>query len=503
MIMPSQYISNVTKDYIDKKDLLEKNYSDLLKKKNIWIDNSTDPYERLGWIDSSKNINETLLASKKVLKNLVSKKPSDIVFIGMGGSIQTGKAISQIFGPKKGIDLYFIDTTNPLTIDKIANKININSTYYIVMSKSGGTLETECIRDFFINLLKNKKIEDFGKYFISLTDKGTSLESFSKDNNFAANLTTPSTIGGRFSSSTYYGIIPSLLTNIKEKQIEESFSSHYDEHTKQSAIKLAHFINNSFDINNHFKIVIPKELSEFGTWIEQLLAESSGKNGKGIIPVLIESNNNINNELSCIVNISNSKIDTLSSNFYINLNRGFIFRDMMIWKLAVSICCKYIDVFPFDEPDVKISKVNTQAIINNETSLNKINLPENSSNFLEIINNNIEKDIIFINSFLPEEEPYKKYIKDLKEIASKSNNQIIITGYGPRYLHSTGQLQKGGPRNICIIYVYLDLNEQFRNKTLYRDLADTFKAQILGDFTANLETLDSVYFFSIENKLLI
>ncbi len=501
-MIPSQYILTSINDYSNKNDSLEKSYSDLLKKKNIWVNNPTNPYERLGWIDSSKNINKTLSSSKKVLQILLSKKPTDIVFIGMGGSIQTGKAISQIFGSKNKINLYFIDTTNPLTINNIVNKININSTYYFVMSKSGNTLETECIRDFFINLLKNNEIESFGKYFISLTDKGTGLESFSKDNNFIANITTPLNVGGRFSSSTYYGVIPALLTNIKEEKIEGSFSSHYAEHIKESALKLSHFIINSFDENNHIKIVIPEELSEFGIWIEQLLAESSGKNGKGIIPVLVESNHKINHESSCIIiSKSNVQKSTLPSNFYINLNQDFIFRDMLIWQLAISICCKHIKVFPFDEPDVKKSKINTLSILNRKTDIGKLSLPEISTSFLKVINSNKDRDVIFINAFLPEEERYKQYIKELNNKITKVKNQNVISGYGPRYLHSTGQLQKGGPRNICLIYVYLDLNEQFINKKLYRDLADTYKAQILGDFNANFETLDSVYFFNIENKL--
>ena len=501
-MIPSQYILTDTKSYADKKSLLDKNYSDLLKKKNIWINNPTSPNERLGWIDSAKNINKTLKSSTKVLKKLLSKNPTDIVFIGMGGSIQTGKSISQIFGPKKEINLYFIDTTNPLTINKIVNKININTTYYFVMSKSGSTLETECIRDFFINLLKENEIESFGKYFISLTDKGTRLESFSKENNFLANITTPMTVGGRFSSSTYYGIIPALLTNIKEQEIEESFSSDYSDFIKESALKLSHFIINSFDENNHIKIVIPEELSEFGIWIEQLLAESSGKNGKGIIPVLVESNHKISQESSCII-ISNSNIqkDIFPSNFYINLTQNFIFRDMMIWQLATSICCKHIKVFPFDEPDVKKSKNNTLSILKGKSDIRNLCLPESSTNFLEIINMNKDKDTIFINAFLPEEEPYKQYVKELNKKATNVKNQNVISGYGPRYLHSTGQLQKGGPRKICLIYVYLDLNEQFMDKVLYRGLADTFKSQILGDYSANFEALDSVYFLNLENKL--
>ena len=460
----------------------------ILNKEDIWIKNSLPAIERLGWIEFNNVIESSLNDCSSVLKEI---KSDFIIFIGMGGSIQTGKVIKELNNSKK---ILFIDSTHPLEVKKIYKKIILEKCTFIIMSKSGSTLETEKVMNFYINQMKINNIRNFEKKFIAITDKGTKLEKFALKSNFLKVITTPENIGGRFSSSTAFGVMPFLLAS--EKNIEK-YEFDMDEIIKKSSILSACLIHeiekNSF---NKICFKISNNLSQLGIWLEQLISESSGKGNKGVTPII--SNLKDKNSEIKICNIRNE--DEILLN--IRINNEDILKDMFIWQIAISFICKRIKVFPFDEPDVQSAKLNTMNLLKSKKDIHLEAMQIENQSFSEIIKNNLNNEILYINLYLSETENLNRELQKFKLKIKENKNISSISGYGPRYLHSVGQLQKGGPKNIWSIFIY-DKEEfgSINEDKEYDELKKIFKAQLIGDFFALKDKGINTYLLNIDTKL--
>ncbi|MFL2677079.1 MAG: hypothetical protein ACJ0HA_01280 [Dehalococcoidia bacterium] len=485
----SEYLLNSSTNLNDEK--LSDEIISIFEKKDIWVNGPFPAKERLGWIDFAKVIN---LSQKKCSSSLNKINFENIIFIGMGGSIQTGKVLKQLH-PNKSI--LFLDSTNPSEVIKVSRKINNKKNIFIIMSKSGSTIETNAIMNFFINQMKKKYTEDFGKHFIAITDKGTDLEIFAQKYKFLKIITTERDIGGRFSSSTSFGLMPYYA--LKKGELKK-ISNSVDEALQKSKI-LSNALTNEIKKNNSNKIniKISDNISEMGIWLEQLIAESSGKNNKGVTPIV----SNLPNSKSLIQIFSNKNYENGKNEKLLNIKiaKDNIFEDMYIWQIAILILCKKINVFPFDEPDVKNSKINTMKIIKSKKNKPSSDMPFFNKNISEIFDKNLTKDVLYLNLYTPENKNLKKSLKDFKIHLKLSKNINSISSFGPRYLHSIGQLQKGGPKNIWAIFFYdLKENNIFDAKNEYNELRDTFNSQMLGDYFALKEEGIESYLININSK---
>ena len=183
-----------------------------------------------------------------------------------------------------------------------------------------------------------------------------------------------------------------------------------------------------------------------GTWLEQLIAESSGKNNKGVTPVI----SNLPDSGSMIeIFLENGKSSDVNEKLItIKVNKENIFEDMFIWQISTLMLCKEINVFPFDEPDVKSSKLNTLNILQSKKNISALDMPFANQNISEIFNNNSKKEILYLNLFTEESDHMKNSLKVFKKYLRLFKKINCISSFGPRYLHSIGQLQKGGPKKI-------------------------------------------------------
>tara|TARA_B100000941_G_C28497706_1_gene552025 strand:+ start:133 stop:1638 length:1506 start_codon:yes stop_codon:yes gene_type:complete len=484
----STYKLNSIVKKIDEKNLSD--ISDVLNKKNIWIKHSLSFAERIGWIDFNKVAQSSQDECSKTIKNLESKK---FVFIGMGGSIQTGKVLSQILNEN---NMLFIDSTNPIEIKSITDKLNLRECIFVIMSKTGTTLETIKLMHFFIKKIKAIKFNNFGQNFIAITDKGTDLEKFALKNNFFKVLISQKNIGGRFSSSTFYGMFPYCL--IKKKLIRK-FNLDPDEiNEKCSLILNALFASINGSNFKKINIKISRDYSEMGIWLEQLISESSGKENKGVSPII----SFIENEKSTL------KIFTTPDNkgnqeevLSIKLTKDTILEDMYFWQLSIVILCKKINVYPFDEPDVQSSKLNTIKILKEGKKNIKVGSQFLSSKFSKLLDSNKEKDLLYINLYIQEKKELKDKVENLKLLIKKTLNIDSITGFGPRYLHSVGQLQKGGPKNIWVLFLYDENIEKIiTNNDGISELKDIYCSQLLGDLMALKSKDVNTYLININSK---
>tara|TARA_Y100000590_G_scaffold456423_1_gene607008 strand:- start:991 stop:2526 length:1536 start_codon:yes stop_codon:yes gene_type:complete len=480
---------------------IEKDLFRLHGSKNIWIEHSLSYQERLGWVETPTLIEESIKLCKNAFDRAVSHlNPSSVVFIGMGGSIQTGKVLNQI-SLKSKYQLIFLDSTNPKDVSSVREKIDILKTLFVFMSKSGTTLETNKLMNFFTKELTQKGKFDFGDRFIVLTDAKNSLEKFALKNNFFQIINTPKNIGGRFSSATAFGIFPATFMN----EILTSFKNNYlwdsNQVIKKCSLLTSILIDSYENHNGILNLKIPEEISQMGIWLEQIIAESTGKDGKGITPII---NNYI--DIGCPKILINSKdqkkyTSTRADELVISFDKNTIFEDMFIWQASISILCKHMSIFPFDEPDVERSKLNTKNILKKYKDMRKVTIPYSRSDINNMINENETNRILYINLYINETKNINTSLNKLKEKLSSYHGIKVVAGFGPRYLHSVGQLQKGGPKDVWSIFFYDEnLINSYSKKNNYKDLSDTFKAQMLGDLDALKDLEINTYLVNIDSN---
>ena len=480
---------------------IKEDFDSLMSYKNIWIDNPISYKDRLGWLEISAIINKSIELCKDAFDKVSTEfNPSSVVFAGMGGSIQTGKVLNQISLDNK-YQLLFIDSTNPNDINFAREKIDLLNTIFIFMSKSGTTLETNKIMSFFIKELALEGESNFGNRFIALTDTGTPLGKFAREKKFLKVLDTPANIGGRFSSSTPFGVFPATFMKGILTPLENNYFWDLDG-IREKCLALTSILKNSYDnYDGILYLNIPEEINQMGIWLEQIIAETTGKNGNGIIPI-INSESTIKYPNILINNESARKIKSHNvDELIIDLDKNTIFEDMFIWQASISILCKYMSVFPFDEPDVEKSKKNTENLLEKHEDIQNMAISYSDTDINNMISENKTNKVLYINLYLKETKKINDSLNKLKEKLYLSYGINTVTGFGPRYLHSIGQLQKGGSKDVWSIFFYDEsLISHYIEKNNYKDLSDIFKAQMLGDFNALKELEINAYLVNIDSN---
>ena len=185
----------------------------------------------------------------------------------------------------------------------------------------------------------------------------------------------------------------------------------------------------------------------------------------------------------------------------IELNENTILEDMYLWQIGIVILCTEINVYPFDEPDVQSSKLNTLNILNGSEKINDLDILVSSNKFSELLNSNKKKDLLYLNLYIHEREGVKDKVEDLKSLVKETSDIDLIAGFGPRYLHSIGQLQKGGPKNIWAVFLF-DKNFAELNTmdSEFSELTNIYYSQLLGDLFALKAKNINTYLVNIDSK---
>ncbi|MGC8733952.1 MAG: hypothetical protein ACP5RD_02785 [bacterium] len=429
----------------------------ILKKDiTVWIKDE-EIENRIDWIDL--NINQVIQNIENNLKNY--KEFDNYVLLGMGGSSLSSLAYSKIL-PNNN-KLIVIDTVNPDYINKIEQKINNKKNLFIVSSKSGTTIETDTLfRYFFEKYFNNNN-------FIFITDKNSSLDLEIKNNYKNLLIINPNeNIGGRYSAFTEFGLVPAYLINIDLQNLPNIINQ-----TKENIYNLIDYelFNNLISKinNNYFEIVFRyniENLKYLGYWLEQLIAESTGKNNKGVLPIIYPNDYKYNLNENTLKEYNLDEIDN-------------IFSYMYLWFIQTALIASFIKVNPFNQPDVKLSKDTTNEILKNKTNYNIKDYyikDLDKNKIIDFIHQNLNENIKYISiQFYGDYED----INEIEELRRELINEFklaTLLSLGPRYLHSIGQLYKGGPKKGLFIQI---LNYP---KTIISDkLNDLFIYQALGD----------------------
>lgn len=483
---------------------------------------------RLGWLDVDDFINradEIIYFAKEIKK----EKFKYVVLLGMGGSSLCPEVARETFGSKQGFPkLLMLDNTDPAAVKNVESQVDLSKTLFIVASKSGTTTETLSFDHYFFNLLTDKGIKNPGRQFVTITDDNTSLQDEAKERKFRKVFTNPDDYGGRYSALSYFGLVPMALIGINIKEILHNAhqmginSGPFIPSDSNPGISLGTVLGMNARLGrDKVTFVLSRSINAFGYWVEQLIAESTGKEGNGILPVEGEDlgKPEVYSNDRVFVYMHAGKDDKQKDERKLNIlqktshpvikidlkNKLALGAEFFRWELATATAGRIINVNPFNEPNVSESKKNSKDLLNEwkKTKSFDVGEPIVSQNISIFYNSGADwvpkgKGMsAFLNSFVklaksPDYLALLAYFlqtpqrqKLLQSIRMKLRNKLKVAttlGYGPRYMHSTGQLHKGGPNNGVFIMFTYDAIDDLPIPGEDYGFATLQKAQALGDF---------------------
>jgi hypothetical protein len=377
----------------------------------------------------------------------------------MGGSSLAPEVLRRSFG----VDWFHVlDTTHPQAIRALEAELDLERTLFVSSSKSGSTLETRSHTDYFW-----EKSGKRGDMFCAITDPGSELEHLARERGFRAVFSGEPSIGGRYSALSPFGIVPAVLMGADAAQILERAQEMREACRSGEG-------NPGYELGSRFgegwregrdKICIGEAPGDFGLWAEQLIAESTGKHGKGLVPAPGESPEGADRQ---------GATPELPDPYALGAE---FFR----WEFAIAVAGTYLEINPFDQPDVQAAKDKTNEVLatGEEPDLE----PEGSVD--ELLGQAQEGDYFCIQAFVePGAEAEAELDRVIADVHSRSD-LVVTHGYGPRYMHSTGQLHKGGPNTGLFLQVIDDQGDELPIPGKPFGFRRLIRAQAAGD----LETL--------------
>ena len=416
----------------------------------IWAHDSTvwtgtDEGHWLGWLDEPSRMLERI--------DELEALPGDfeqVVLLGMGGSSLAPEVIRRTFGAN---GLHVLDTTHPSAIRRLEEQLELDRTLFVAASKSGRTLETRSQLDYFLDRGAGA--------FAAITDPGSELEQFANEREFLWVVNGEPTIGGRYSALSPFGIVPAVLIDVDARVLLERAETmagwcRLGEENPgfQFGLELGENWTEGRD-----KVCIDETPGGFGLWAEQLLAESTGKEGKGLVPALGESAEGGSDRQHGAVRLDDPY----------DLGAEFV-----RWEFATAVVGSILGINPFNQPDVQAAKDKTSSLLSQGTGPE----PGPEGSLDELLAEAGPPQYIAIQAFIdPERE------SDLDPLVTRARETgcVVTKGLGPRYLHSTGQLHKGGPNSVLAIQVVDDFGEELAIPGKDFGFRQLIAAQAAGD----------------------
>lgn len=441
---------------------------------------------RLGWVEVAGQAPAPVAAAHETAARF--EDADDVVLLGMGGSSLASLVISSVIGGSRR--LHVLDTVAPRTIASTIEAIDPARTVYVVASKSGGTIEPNVLYAIFRAHADAQLGEAAGERFVAITDPGTSLALLAEEAGFATCISAPADVGGRFSALTAFGLVPAALIGVDvDRLIERGSASETecaDAYDSNPAVELASFISDAQAGGaDKLTIVADERLRSFGLWVEQLVAESLGKDSQGVVPVveLADAPSGYGSDRALVVMRLTG--DTRLAD-YAQSQRGrhpvyeIVFDDaydvaeeFVRFEHAIALVGALLDVNPFNEPNVSEAKAATTAVLEKRQSASQPTLAVDdiaitfagaladpghaersaATAIGHALASLRPRDYVAILGFLPDDPDLLAPLHEATAALSSSLGNAVCLEIGPRYLHSTGQLHKGGPDNGVFIMV--------------------------------------------------
>jgi glucose-6-phosphate isomerase len=479
---------------------------------------------RLGWLDVGTTMPQHLDRIATLADSVRAESLHAVYLLGMGGSSLCAEVIRAVHGISRGYpQLIVLDTSDERTLNEAVAHLDPARSLFLVASKSGGTLEVVSMERFFWAKMTNALGDAAGRHFVAITDEGTALQSIAMARGYRDTFLNPSDIGGRFSALSLFGLIPAALAGTASRLLSPgtTMAEGCREETHANAgLELGAYIGAAAQSGrDKLTLFLPPSLETLGSWIEQLVAESTGKNGKGVLPVVDEplgrpedygqdrafvvfASDRDGPDPQAVATLQKAGLPMLRLTTRLDGLGTEFFR----WEFATAVAGAALGVNPFDEPNVAEAKAKTKSLL--ELYLSQGRLPDEpplaSDEMVDVftrgyggtspaavvraaIDSLKPGDYAAFLSYLPASAATTEAINGVR-VAIRAHTRVATTlGVGPRYLHSTGQYHKGGP-NTALAFV---ITAEDQTSTEIPGTGYTFailkRAQALGD----VETLEA------------
>lgn len=388
----------------------------LARDTTLWPDGNVAA-NRLGWVDVARRMRDEAADLTSWAATIDADK---VVLLGMGGSSLGPEVLRAAVGSDR---LVVLDTTEPETVAKV----DADDAFFLVSSKSGATLEVNALFAHFWDRAPD------GRRFAAVTDPGTALDELAVDAGFARVFRNPPDIGGRYSVLSYFGLVPAALVGVDITGLCER-AVDVDGH---AAVELGTAMGEAARSGrDKVTVVAPSRFAAFGLWVEQLIAESTGKRGAGCIPV------------------PTTEVETGDDRHVVALEIDDVLdlgEEFQRWEIATAVAGHVLGIDPFDEPNVSESKENTARVLDS--------LPLDAPTYDDpaTVGRWLQEqvrpgDYVSLQAYLPygHDDTLEQVRRGLRD---GLGGMAVTAGYGPRFLHSTGQLHKGGPNTVAAVQV--------------------------------------------------
>ena len=470
---------------------------------SLWSLSDDDVAAGLGWLHCVDWLQPRVAELQNWAATVAqSRRYERAILIGMGGSSLAAMVFASLFPPASGYPpLTVLDSTDPDAITRVIADGDLRNCLFIVAGKSGGTVETADLFSFFYARLKSQ-CDDPQTRFVIITDNDSALHKQAQALQIRAFI-NPSDIGGRYSALSYFGLLPAALLGIDVGEILSRASTFCaltksDDATKNPALALGNFLGkNARDGRDKLLLRLPKKFAVFGLWIEQLIAESTGKDSKGLLPVIVTDAIKYDGDDCITVRYVDDKTPTENDDYVLRMDDGYqLGTEFFRWEFATAIAAAYLQVNPFDQPDVARSKTQTQKFLcGEEQTVTPIYRSDDYDLYASPDDEKVIADLadfcrtitagdyLAILAYLPETPCV---IADLQRIIADAAAQNIVAtvGFAPRYLHSTGQLHKGGAATGRFLQFTADADTDLAIPDRDYTFAQLYRAQADGDFAA-------------------
>lgn len=486
---------------------------------------------RLGWVDNCEKIAGQLYEIDELQGKVSKEKVRDIVLLGMGGSSLAAEVLSLILnkpahkvkGAAKGIRFHLLDTTDPASILKVEKVVRYPSTMFLVGSKSGSTIETRSQYQYFFDRVKKFYKGDENKAaerFVIVTDHGSPLEALGRSKTFGGLFLNPQDIGGRYSALSFFGLVPAALLGLDIRKVLADAGRFLGgmrsmtDISKNEGISLGILLG-ALAAKGKDKLTFwtSPVLASFADWAEQLIAESTGKDGKGITPVAGEAPLDLErygsdrvfvmlrlkgeNEKLWAARIKGLKAKGFPVLDFVWSDGTNVGGEFLRWEVATSFASVVLKVNPFDEPNVTESKNITSRLL--EDVCKKKALPKPGKvlvskkavltpadkKMLEAFLAKLPKDgFVSLLAYVDRSSSAKKALQGLQKSMAPALKVPVLSGFGPRYLHSIGQLYKGGPKQGIFIEFFVKDAKDVKIPGEVYGFSQLKQAQAMGDYEA-------------------
>jgi transaldolase/glucose-6-phosphate isomerase len=472
----------------------------------------------MGWLE----LPDSMEKPAGELRAFADKAKADgikhVVLLGMGGSSLAPEVFQKTFGNAAGYpELHMLDSTHPAAVQSVAARIDPARSLFLVSSKSGTTTETNSFFYFFWDKLKPLKVEP-GEHFVAITDPGTALEKLAAERKFRATFNAPEEVGGRYSALTVFGLVPAALIGVdvgevlaRARAMSRACGAAAAAGGNPGLILGAALGELALAKRDKVSFLCSPSLTAFPSWVEQLIAESTGKDRKGIVPVANEGvgapekygedrffvylrlSGDENHDLD-------RQVAALEANGHplarIDLNDKYdLGQEFFRWEVAVAGAGAALGINPFNQPDVQLAKdlakkameKNSRGKKNGPGLKGEVTVtdpPALEQALSAWLGSKKKRDYAVVQAYL---NPSPENTAKLQAICASIRDRLGVAttlGFGPRFLHSTGQLHKGGPNSALVLQIIDQPADNLSVPETNYTFDALIHAQAAGDFAA-------------------